>query len=201
MSIAPTNASGVSTLNNLRTCDKFSKEFVIDRPIVTMFDLINYTTTDTLVGLIPGTGHPVFTQLNSSGIGGLLLNADDEGYSWLWPIPIDIDLAQEINFRILYGDATAVDAAKTNAWTFNYTLLDNGATAIAAAGTGLTKTSTTAAAGANYFYASAWATMAASTLTAEPGDDVLLMNVKVDITNTTPTLMAGQARYYRKYIG
>lgn len=202
MAYSPTNSSGNSSVTKMRNSDKFCKEFVMDRPIVSMFSFPCYTTTDTFVGLVPGTGHPVLTNINSSGILGLTLNADNEGYSWLWRLPVDLDVGQIIRFRFYGSNSEATSASKYFTCTMSYTQAVAGTTAIAAAGTALTANSETYAVGANVFQNTPWISMAASTLTGTPGDDALICKFVVDVTTIADfTLFGGEAQYYRAYIG
>jgi hypothetical protein len=186
----------------MRNSDKFAKEFVMDRPIVSMFSFPSYTTTDTFVGLVPGTGHPVLTNINSSGCPGLVLNADSEGYSWLWREPIDLDQAQVIRFRFYGSNSEATSASKYFTCTMSYTELVAGTTAVAAAGTALTASAETYAVGANVFQNTPWISMAASTLSGTPGDDSIICKMVVDVTTIADfSLLGGEAQYYRAYVG
>jgi hypothetical protein len=199
----PTGASGKGDKVKLAGGTPFTKEYVLDRVIRPLFVFENITSTHTLCGLIPGTGHPVMTQCNSSGLMAALLNADNEGYSWLWLLPQEIDLGQTIKFRVSFSNSEAVNTALTAAWTFSYTPMIMGTTALAATVTSLTATSTTAALGANVYQNSNWATMTASTLTTvTPGEDGLSMKVIVDVTTMADaSLYKGEVEFARKWIG
>ena len=201
MAHGPTNSTQTSDVISMRTSDRFAKEFVIDRPIVEMFSFPNIIDAGhDITGYIPGTGHPVLTQVAASGIGGVLLNADSEGYSWLWKPPMDIDIAQAIRFRVFFADLATVDATHLHQFTFQHTELVPGITVLAAPATALTKTTATGVLGTSIGQYSNWATMAASVLTGTPGDMIVNMNLLYDQTNATCTLIRGEAQYYRKYV-
>jgi hypothetical protein len=205
MAYSPTNSTGISTVAKLRSSCRFAKEHVMDRVVKTLWTHANIDTTDHLFGVIPGTAHPTMTELNSSGLMAALLNADSEGYSFLWTIPQEIDLAQVVRFRVGFSNSEAVNTALTAAWTFTYDALVPGTTAVNVASTALTATSTTAALGANVFQRSNWGTMAAATLDAAtyvPGDAIMNWKVTVDVTTMADaSLLTGQVQYYRRLIG
>ena len=72
-----------------------------------------------------GNGVPVFTQIASSDLTALEMEADDL-LNFLVPIPYDMDLKKHIYFRILWSVGTAADITDTVDWIVLYTTLTAG---------------------------------------------------------------------------
>lgn len=207
MTSYPKFGSGSASNIGLMTCDTLSKEFVLDRPVVTLDFTKNFYTTDTLIGSVPGSGHPVYTAIGSTGIYGMLCNADNEGFTYMWKLPDDMDVKESIEFRILWSNTEAA-SANTNLWITTYVPHTAGTTALTA-GIGGTALDTAhvaqVGAGAAVPQWTTWGVIAANktgvkTLTA--GNDYLSVGHKIDLTSmadATPLLV--EIRYGRKYIG
>ena len=67
-----------------------------------------------------GNGVPVFTQLATSDLTALEMEADDL-LNWMVPIPYDMDLKKHIYFRVMWSVATASDITDTAEWILLYT--------------------------------------------------------------------------------
>lgn len=203
----PTNGAGLQTAQQFREATKVGKEFIFDRPIVDIWNAgPNYTTTDGHWSVTPGTGHPTIADVNSSGIIAPVCNANSEGITTLWKLPDEIDVAQEIDVRLLTCNVTDAAGAGTETWTVVYKALVAGTTAVGAASTALGTTIEATTNLAQYVATwSTWGVIAAATsgiTTLVPGDDALIFKATValsSVTDSNPLIM--QARYYRKYLG
>jgi len=199
----PSQTSTISSAAELRLASPFSQNYVIDKPVI-FFPVTswnNLTTTDTLLSM--GAGTVVATEVAASEIGGLLMNSDNDSHSLLFPIPVDLDVAQEIKFRAIWSES---DTGVTGSvrWYFLYKQLTLDSTVIAeAAGTMTTDGAADPdLATEDEIQGSPWSTLAASTLTGTPGDDFLIIKCYVDVTSVSKaTLLGIQMQYTRKWLG
>lgn len=105
-----------------------------------MSAVLTGNTNANLADINSGTDY--FQNVNSSGIGGLVLTATGEGVSTLWPLPFDLDPNWPINFRVIYS-STKASAGSTVSflWRVRYKDLGRlGTTAIATPATALDTT-------------------------------------------------------------
>jgi hypothetical protein len=202
-SFKPTNGCGMQTWDALKNSTMVAKEYVIDRPLVNIWSCgPAMTMTDTLWTATPGSAHPTYTEVNSSGILTPLCNANSEGFAFMWRIPAECDVTKAIDFRILWCDVTDAAAAGTATWTLLYKHLVAGTTAVAVAATALDTTIEACTNVAQYVPVwTTWGSIAATTLSAAvPGDALLGFKATVAISSVTDANpMLVQARYYRKY--
>ncbi len=203
----PSLGSGLQTSKTLQLSCKMGKEFVFERVIDTLFMsgqrmMPNLYDTDTLVGI--GAGASVITEINSSGIGGLLHTTDADSGSHLWKLPVEIDLSQAIDFRLLWTDVAGV--AGSCLFAILYRPIISGTTALAVGTTALDTVLVDSALVTQYAPIwTEWGSIAAAktgVVTLIPGEDAL--NLKITVTTLTTLsdayLLGAQVRYYRKFI-
>jgi len=204
MASTPTYKTLTATPEGLAQYDHFTRNYIIDRPIVTIAscwgpDLANGTGLTLL-----GTGPATSTQVASSGLASINFGATARTQVVGWRVPQNLDFTKDIEFRVLWSNSAAATAAQTCAWSFAYIKLINGVTTLAvpATTTGITNPAAQISFGANIPGYSGWATLAGGTITTmTPGDDHLnLLLTETLVTLTTVDLYEVQARYYAKYV-
>ena len=205
--ITPTDSVCTSTHAQFKSAGKFAANFVIDRPVVDICDfskLALRAAAGTSVVSWMGTGAADFVQVNSSEFGGLNLTTDNDSFGVLWTLPLDIDPAKAIDFRLLYSSATTSGSC-TFTGLYKVFDLSLATTAIAVAATAFDTAWTGQAAKttANIPRVTPWGSIAAATAAVaalEGGNDQLGLHVTVDVTTESPVIYKMQARYYRKFV-
>lgn len=197
--ITPTNGSGSQTCLTLRNSTEFGKEFTADRVKRVLFYLPNFVAAADLVSM--GAGTADLDEVNATEIAGIE-HATTESYSTLWVLPDEIDLAQALDIRVLWCDEAAASGA-TQACTVTYQAITAGTDTMVAPATALgTAIAAKADLAADIPHWSSWGSIAASTITDTPGED--LCNFKILWTLTTLTALwtlSAQVRYYRRFVG
>jgi len=172
--------------------------YIFDRPIVNILGQAGGMRNNSLVSM--GDNTPAIAEINTAEVGGFTVTGTDS-VSFLWALPLDIDLAQAIDFRALWSDSSAT-AAGTGQIIFTYLPVVSGTTAIAVATSAMTTDGAAVAdnAAANVPLWSAWSSLAGATLTGTPGDDLLIVKAASTlVTITDLTMYMFQIRYYRRY--
>ena len=98
--LKPTNAEMTPTTINLRKYNHFSENYILDRKIITTFELPNITEHDDNA-VSAGAGTADLAENNSSEICALLLNANNESYGFQVILPHDMDPDAQVDFRYL----------------------------------------------------------------------------------------------------
>jgi hypothetical protein len=103
--------AGIMRNKDLRDEDDFTKNFVLDYKPVTVVEFPNLAAAGP-AGLISlGNGNPVLTTINTSDIGGLEFNADDEVYGFQTKLPYDMDPDAACGFRVKWCKVQNIAAA------------------------------------------------------------------------------------------
>ena len=202
--VSPSRGSSVSSWSEFLTSSPFAANYVIDRPTVWVpFNGGFQGTVASLVGLATGT--PVWTEVNTSGVGGYLLDADSESVvAGPFPISPDIDLSKDIDMRVLWSNS---DPAATGSALFacTYEILTIGTSTIGAGEPDDaldTVITTDVDLAANVTNLSPWGTIAGGTITVAAEDNMLIVKCNVDLTTIANATVYGlQIRHYRKFLG
>lgn len=210
--IKPTSTSTAGSHSQLKGASPSFQNYVLDRPILwipfTPENGVVATTNDggittTSVTNAAGTGNALQAEINTSGLLGYTADTSNDSVIVLVPIPNGIDLAKAVNFRVLFSNSETA-ATGTLTTTFTYEILAIGTSTI---GSGEpddavdTAGSATADLAANVLTWGAWDTVAASTISADPGDDFLSIKCKLTLgTIADATVYGIQMRYYRKWL-
>ena len=147
------------------------------------------------------TGTPVFDEIGTSGlIAPLLTNTDS--YSFMLPLPQDIDLSKDVAFRYLFSNSEAA-AAGSYIPTMEYGIHYAGTTAMVVAATALDTTfGSQVDLAANIPQWTDLGVISGGKLSAMDADDDHL-NVQLTAALATAaniSLLRGQMLYYRKTI-
>ncbi len=205
---SPTNGSGASTVHRLRNTTRFGKEFVIDRPIVSLWgggNLVGNLLATALAS--ESAGAPVMAAIGSSVRTGLLIPDTNDAHEVMWRLPDDIDLAQDIEFRVLWTNPQSA-ATGSALWAVTYAeatvgTFDMGA--VAGAETLDTIIANQVDLGTDILQYTLWdgaGVLDGGTLSGTPGDDFLSVNLACTHTTVTDTHAIDlQARYFRKWAG
>jgi len=164
-----------------------------------LFNLPNFVAAADLVSM--GVGTADLDEVNATEIAGIEC-ATTESYSTLWVLPDEIDLAQDIDLRVLCCDEAAASTDVQTA-VVTYQAVTVGTDALVAPATAVT-TAIVAQAdlNADIPWWTSYATIAGGTITDTPGED--LCNFKVAWTLSTLAAiwtLGYQVRYYRKFVG
>lgn len=205
MAFTPTSAYTPATAEGLREYSRFTKNFVMDRPVIELFNFMNYLedSSDNIESM--GTGNPEFGELGSSSIGAILMtNTDTHGH--LLVLPYWIDPEQQIDFRVLTSNS---ESAATGSYTITvtYTPIDVSTESTATA-VGATALDTPIAAvtdlAANVATWGQWGYINADKTgvkTLDPGSDLLSIELTAALTTVAnASVLQAQYRGYRKYI-
>lgn len=201
----PSDSSVISGTDIFRTSGKFSQNFVFDRTICDVADWTGITLMGSSAIALLNTGSSALVDPNSTGfVAPDLKNTDALG--WLWTLPVDIDAAEQIDFRYLYssdqtsGSTTCTmlyqpeDTSKATATN----ALTTGTTALGTVFTGAAIPTT-----ADVPAWSEWGSISAATTgvkTLIGGDDAICGLMTFAITTaTTFYLYKVQARYFKKW--
>lgn len=204
----PSGAKTTSTVGEFRHASPFSYNYVFDvKQIWVPFTPMNFAATSdgdittSVVGL--HSGGTALAEINSSDIMGITANADNDALSWMIPLPKDIDLAQPIYIRYLFSESSS--GTGSIQVTTQYTPIVVGTTALAAQTTTTGVTDADAIATSATAYALQWTgltTIAASTFSGTPGDDMLVFESTIQLTTVTDcTVYGAQVKYSRKWLG
>jgi hypothetical protein len=205
MAFTPTSASGSPSAAGLREYSRFTKEYVMDRPVIDLFNFTNMRITgpDDFEGM--GTGAPEFGEIGSSSIGGFkMTNTDTHGH--LLVLPYWLDPEQRIDFRILWSNSEAA-ATGSLILTVTYTPVDV-STQSTATGVGATALDSTidsqADLAANVARWTEWGYISANKTGVkdlDPGSDLLSIEITAALTTIADaSVLQAQWRGYRKYI-
>jgi hypothetical protein len=204
MAHLPTNRTLENiTARNLRNYSDFAKNYVMDRPIKTIFEFPNISDPTPANLLSHGTGTPALAEINASEICGLTLDADTESYGFQVVLPYDLDPDEDVDFRFLWSNSE-VAATGSGLFVMTYNAVHVGVgTAIAIGATALdVPVANQVDLAANVQRWTPWGTINAGALShLVPGDDVLHAKVAIDLTViANATLYCGQMRHYRRLI-
>lgn len=193
-----TNAGNASKALMSATHPVLTEFFVQEIPVV-IWQAAQMVTTDGLTTI--ASGDAVFTEIGTTELGGLLLDADDEAIAFFWTLPFDMDPDQRIGLRAEWSNSEAAGTG-TAAFVFTYGV---SGTAVAAPATAMnTDGAAQADLAANIQQWSNVSYIAAATaddLGVTPGDSNLRIKCKVDLTTIADaTLYQIGALYSRRFI-
>lgn len=203
--VTPTNASGSFSPLLLRTGTRFGKECVADRVTRDLFDLPAIQNATGPADLLSqGTGTAALSEINSSEICGLTLDANSESHGVLWRIPSECDITSAVDFDLLWSNSAAAGTGSA-LFAGTFTELIAGTTAM---GVGATAFDTVIASdvdlAANVVDYTPEGQIAAGSLTSTlvPGDDLLALKFAVTLTTITDaTVYMGRVKYCRDFVG
>jgi len=173
---------------------------IFDRPIKTIPLLAGgHMAVASLVSM--GAGTPAVAEINTSEMGGFTTDGNNDSVAILWVLPVDIDLAKDIDLRGLWSNSESAGTG-TGLLKFKYKSFTAGTTAVAVPATACdTDASAQTDLGANIALWSGWSTISGGTISTTPGDDYLGIKGYVTLdTIADMTVYAYQIRYYRKYL-
>jgi hypothetical protein len=138
MAITPINYQGHESSAEMKNAGGgFSQFFAstVKRPLWTCMNYLDTGKTDNAESM--GAGNPEFAQINSSEIGAIYAAANDDSYGCLWLLPPELDITNEIKFRVFWcengtlGTGSALYVVEyteivteTDAWAIGATALD-----------------------------------------------------------------------------
>jgi hypothetical protein len=197
--LPPTHGSGSQTAHRLRNSDKFTKEFVCDRVKRNLFTLPNFVAGADLVSM--GVGTADLDEVTATELAGIEC-ATTESYSTLWVLPDEIDLAEDIDFRVLACDEGAASANVQTA-VITYQAVTVGTDAMVAPATVLnTPIVAQADLAADIPWWTAYGTINGGTITDQPGEDLCNVKCAWTLVVLAAIWMLGiEVRYYRKFVG
>ncbi len=205
MSHKPTSASGTATKDGLREYSRFSKEYLMDRPIIDLWPFQNYVEHDDNPEAM-GNGTPEFAEINTAEIGGVLVATSNDAYGHLIVLPYWIDPAAQIDFRVLWSNSQSAGTGTFDV-AVKYTPIDVSAESVALAigATALDSTiDSQADLAANVPLWTEWGYINAEKTGVKdltPGDDLLAITTIGTLTTiTSASMIQMQMRAYRKYI-
>ena len=202
----PSNHTGEDkiTARTLANYSDFTKNFVNDRPIVTVFDFPNIQEATPADLLGQGAGTPLLSEINASEICGLTMDANTESHGFEVVLPHDMDVDEDVDFRFLWSNSEAA-ATGSGLWVMFYNPCRVGvSTAIAVAATQIQvpiQNQVDLAAEVQQW--TSWGSITAGQLSAlEAGTDVLhcCINATTLTVIANMTLYCGQMRYSRRLI-
>ena len=199
----PMNFHGNETAKIMKGASSpFGTQFVADKVRRELWNFPNVAEHDSSL-ISAGEGTASLTELNSSEICGFVLDASTEAYGHLWVLPSEIDLEEDINFRVLWEEH-GTGGAGSALFAVSYTPLTAGTTALAIGATVL-DTVIVACAPSTTDYClqwSSWGSIAGGTLSNEPGDDALALTTVVTLdTITNANIINLQVEYSRRFVG
>jgi hypothetical protein len=204
MAHEPTNHTITATARNLRNYSDFAKNYIMDRPIVKLFDFSNFQDGTPANMVSMGGGAPILTEINASEIAGLYMDTNLDSYGFQVVLPYDMDVNEDADFRFLWSNSEAA-ATGAGLWVMFYNAVHVGVnTAIAVAATQIDvpiQNQVDLAIDVQQW--TSWGSISAGALAnLTPGDDVLhcCINMTTLDTIADATLYCGQMRYYRRYI-
>jgi hypothetical protein len=174
-------------------------QFIFDRPQRWHW-LLPVGMNNSIVSMGAGTPAAV-AEIATAEVGGFTVAASSDSVSFLWEIPIDMDLSKELNFRAMWSQNAAAAAAGTGDVVFLYGAKTTGTDAVAIAATAFsTDGGSSANVAADVPMWSNWSTINGSVITDESEDDFLIVMMAATLaTITDMTLYAAQSKYYRKF--
>jgi hypothetical protein len=200
--VRPTNSSVNSNLEQFKHSSRFAALFVIDRPMLWLpVAPVQIVTTDGLVGI--GTGDPTYVEVGTSETIAVFCDTDNDTVpSGIVPLPVDIDLAQDIQCRVIWNQSQGAGTGTTN-WTLTYEVYVGGTTAITVPNDAFdTDGGAQADLAADVITLGPWSTITGGTISATPGDDFIGLLAKyTESTSTDAELLGFQCRFYRKWLG
>ena len=122
--------------------------------------------------------------------------------SGLFPIPVDIDLAQDIQCRVIWHQSESAGTGTIN-WTLTYEVYVGGTSAIVVPNdTFDTNGGAQADLAADVLTLGPWSTITGGTISATPGSDFMALLAKYTESTAANAEFDGfQCRYYRKWLG
>ncbi len=205
--ITPHNFRGTEGVTQLKTSSPAFSQFVahkVRRPLWSVPN-IGYDVAGTADNLESfGAGNPELAQINSSEICGFTAAANDDSYGQLWLIPSDIDIGEEIRFRVFWSESGTGGAGSAQ-YVIKYKELVTETTAVAIGATALDTViaADTPSATANCLQSTPWGVMDADTLTSGGEGEYALATICTCTLTTISDATAYQAEveYSRRFVG
>jgi len=198
----PSGSSTLSSAAEFENSSRFAKNYVHNRPFLWIsMTPVQITTTDGLVSIGGGAG--TYTEIGTSEAVALLLDTDaDTVGTGVVPIPTDIDLAKNIQCRVIWAQSEAAATGSID-FVLTYEIYVAGTTAVTVPNDAFdVDGGTQVDLGADILTNGPWSTITGSTITATPGDDFWAFLLTYDETTAADAEVFGlQCRYYRKWLG
>jgi hypothetical protein len=207
---APSNSTLTAENLNVRTKTRTGKELVLDRKreVIWQPDALQAAGPANLISA--GTNNAELSEINTSEICGLTMDASTDSHGVLWVLPDTMDTDEDIYFRVMWSNSAAAGTGSAQ-FTIIYTELDAGTTAMAVGATALdTVIADQDDLAANVVqWTDDWelnvdpdgGILNGETLSITPGDDALAIHCAVTLTTITDaTAYAIQAEFGRAYI-
>jgi hypothetical protein len=202
------SVAGAGGYSQMAGCDPFSQNFVFDRVIKDMplGALCFSVTSPTLVTM--GSGACTVVEINTCGVGGILLDSTKDQVCWSFKTPIDMDPAKEF-IRYEFANPTGIKyAAATSMMTVSsfWKAIDATTTTAALPTTAfsVTAVSSTMASVVYGHWNNGWESVNDSAVVAKalvPGDDRIYIRSDFTLSTTATSMfvVGVQLGYYKKF--
>lgn len=206
---APTgSAAGAGGVAQFRGCDPFSQNFCFDKVIKDMpLSALNFSVTSpTLVTM--GSGACTVVEVNTCGIGGILLDSTKDQVCWSFKAPIDMDPAKEFAVRYEFCNPTGIKyAAATSMMTVSSywrAMTSNVTASLPTVAFSVTAVSSTMSSVIFGYWNNGWESANDSAVVAKsivPGDTrvVIRSDFTLSTTATSMFVTGVQLGYYKKF--
>jgi hypothetical protein len=200
--VRPTNSSVNSNLEMFKHSSRFAALFVIDRPMIYIpVAPVQIITTDGLASVATGAG--TYVETGTSESVSVYVDTDNDTVpSGIVALPVDIDLAQDIQCRVIWHQSEAAATGTIN-WTLTYEIYKGGTSAIVVPNDAFdTDGGAQVDLAADVITLGPWSTITGGTITAVSGDSFFALLAKyTESTAANAELDGFQCRYYRKWLG
>jgi hypothetical protein len=198
----PTGSSTLSSSAEFSSSSRFAANYVFDRAFLWIsMTPVQITTTDGLVSI--GTGAGTYTEIGTSEAVALYLDTDaDTVGTGVVPIPTDIDLAKDIQCRVIWAQSEAAGTGTID-FVLTYEIYVGGTTAVTVPNDAFdTDGGAQVDLGADILTLGPWSTIDGGTISATPGDDFWAFLLTYDETTAANAEVFGlQCRFFRKFLG
>lgn len=208
----PSNSTfGAGGTATMRGCDPFSQNFVCDRVIkeIPLSALFVDCVTGSLVTM--GSGALTISEVNTTGVAGVIVAATGDQMLWSFKVPQDMDVAKEFAIRYELTNRAGIKYSKATdliTTTSYHKALTASTVTAAVAGTVFSDTTNTTTLGSAIYgmFNTTWDSVNDSAVLAMglvAGDDKILILSKFTLgTNVTSVFCTGiQLGYYRQLVG
>jgi hypothetical protein len=196
----------------LGNCDPFSQNFVCDKVIKELpLAIGNFTTAGTAKLCTMVSGACVIAEVNTAGIGGIVLESTKNQIAFSFKVPQDMDVAKEFAIRYEFMNRAGIKYSKATdiiTTVSKWDALTASTVTAAAASTVFSDTTNTTTIGSAIYgmYNSTWDSVNDSAVLAAglvAGDDRILVLTDFTLGSNVSSVFCTsiQLGYYRKLVG